>query len=173
MRFVRRVAFTFALLAATSAPPAAEARDWAFLGAGAHAIADPTGQAGDVPFVGPTILAGLFDGSSDEWRLSSGLVVQLSAAFGPEGAWVGDAWIGYNASLGLTDSVADPFVEFGADLAYVEPAEEERGVVVGVRADLGLHGILFDWLFWRACVGVVGPGLGGLRTELSVGHGFD
>jgi hypothetical protein len=172
MSLMRAFAAAVASLLVASAAPSAEARDWAFIGAGAISVTEPAARKTDVPFLGPTILAGLFDGSGGTWRVSSGLVCQLSGAWGPRGAWQGDAWVGYTASLGLTELIADPFIAFGADLAWFERDDDTSGLVAGVRADLGVHGILFDWLFWRACVGFVGPGIGGVRTELSVGHGF-
>ena len=169
---MRRSCAAAALLLVTGFAPAAQARDWGFLAGGAAILVHPDDRGTDVPFLGLALAAGVFDGSSGDWAIAAGVVGRMSTLFASNERFVGNFETAFVGSLELTDGVADPFVSFGPDVSLFPHAGSVEAVI-GVHADLGVHGVLFDWLFWRVAAGVQGPAAGGVRGEILVGYGFD
>lgn len=153
---------------------AAEARDVLILSAGAIAVVEPSEPRAAGTGFGPTGSIAFEDLTTETGRLSVGFEVQGSGAIGPRGRWTGDGWLGFVAVVTLTESALNPFVALGPSLTYFEREDEDaKGWLLGIRGDFGLQGFLGESLFWRARVGFIGPGIGGVRTELSVGYALD
>jgi hypothetical protein len=72
--------------------------------------------------------------------------------------------------------LAVPFFALGLDLtATADPAMDEerrRGIGTGIHARAGLHGFLNDDLYWRAHVGFLGAGPGGITSGIGLGYRF-
>ena len=156
----------------TAARPAA-ADERLVLGAGVAAVQRTAAGTFNRPLLGPTVSGTFLELRRETWRLRPGFDVQLSNTFRSDGLWMGDISIAWVATLALTEKAANPFVSFGPDVAYVAADGVDSGWAVGVRADVGIHGIVLDWLYWRAKVGFVAAGVAGMRSELLVGHAFD
>lgn len=80
-------------------------------------------------------------------------------------------------SYGMKDELAVPFLRLGLDLSAASAAdldqERARTIMTGVHAAAGLHGFFArDKLYWRAEVGFLGAGPGGVTTQVSLGYNF-
>lgn len=169
----RTIAAVGLLVGIAAAPsPALAVDDHEVVAVGLFAIQEPSETAFAAPRFGPAITLGIFGDRDETWRIRPGVAIELGTAFGPDGLWLADVWVGFVATLRLTDMAANPFVSFGPDAAYVAASDDAEGAAFGVRADLGIHGVVFDWLYWRAQVGFVAAGVGGMRSEVTVGHAF-
>lgn len=157
---------------AAVAPASADER--MILGAGFTAVQRPTATEIDRPLLGPTLSGTFLEIEHDDWRLRPGIDVQLTTTFRSDRLWLADLSVAWVATLALTEIACNPFVSFGGVTGFVGTDDGgEARWAVGVRADAGLHGILFDGLYWRAKVGFVAVGVAGIRYEVMVGHAFD
>lgn len=153
--------------------PAAAGERWVF-GAGVAIVQRTSPDVLERPLLGPTLSGTFLEIRDEEWRIRPGIDLQVTNAFRSDGLWVADTSIAFVATVALTEIAINPFVSFGPDAGYVVgDGDEDARWAIGVRGDVGFHGILFDWLYWRAKVGFVALGEAGLRTELLVGHAFD
>lgn len=80
-------------------------------------------------------------------------------------------------SYGIKDELAVPFMRLGLDLSAASAAEIDqaraRSIMTGVHGAAGLHGFFAkDKLYWRAEVGFLGAGPGGVTTQVSLGYNF-
>lgn len=162
--------FLLLLVAAVAAPSRAEARESLLMSMGALAIVEPTENGGRDGLYGVAAGVALLDHESEIWRVEPGFELQGSAAFGRGARWQADWWLGFVATWRLTPEAINPFIALGPTLGYFARSEDTNGWGLGVRGDIGFHGILGDSLYWRAGIGVMGPGIGGFRSELSVGY---
>lgn len=159
-----------ALLIVTGTASLAEAREAFVLTAGALALVEPTGEDRGDPLFGPTFSLALLDEHSTTWRLEPGVEIQGSVALGQRDRWVADGWLAFVATLALTDGLANPFIAFGPTVGAFGREEVDEEWTLGVRGDAGLHGTIGGGLYWRAAIGLVGPAVNAIRTELSIGY---
>jgi len=144
------------------------------LGTGLTVVHRTAPEALDRPLLGPTITGTFLDLRRDTWQLRPGFEAQITSTFRSDGLWIGDVSAAWVATLVLTEVAVNPFVSFGPDVAFVAAeGDQDAHWAIGVRGDVGLHGILFEGLYWRAKVGFVAVGVAGLRSELLVGYAID
>lgn len=76
----------------------------------------------------------------------------------------------------ITAKALQPFIDAGIDAGAInmidDGGERVEGATVGAHADIGIHGIVIEHLFYRLRVGVLGVGITAARTEFSFGHAF-
>lgn len=104
---------------------------------------------------------------------------ELRATFlaGEDQRRVYDLGASFIISYGMKDEMAVPFMRLGLDLASASAGDIDqtraRGIMAGVHGAAGLHGFFAkNKLYWRAEVGFLGAGPGGVTTQFSLGYSF-
>ena len=109
-------------------------------------------------------------------ELSLGGELQATFLAGEGERRVYDLGVSFIVSYGMDDNIAVPFMRLGLDLTGATAAdldqERARGVMTGVHGGAGLHGFLTKELYWRAEVGFLGAGPGGVTSRFSIGYNF-
>ena len=161
-----------AMFVLAAGPAAADER--LVLGTGLTVVQRTSPEAVDRPLLGPTISGTFLELGRETWRLRPGFEAQITSTFRSDSLWIGDVSVAWVATLVLTELAVNPFVSFGPDVAFVAAeGDQDARWAIGVRGDVGLHGILFEALYWRAKVGFVAVGVAGIRSELLVGYAID
>jgi hypothetical protein len=79
-------------------------------------------------------------------------------------------------SYEIDDAAAVPFMRIGLGISGVSAPDideaRRRSVMAGVQGAAGLHGFLSDKLYWRAELGFLGAGPGGVTGQLGLGYTF-
>jgi len=142
---------------------------------GVSALVEPNDPApADRVGFGPAVTIGFFDHPSfrEMGRVLPGFQAAFSSALGPEGRFLADVGVDVVATVSFSDGGIDPFVSFGPVVLFSARADDAGSAVLGVRGDVGFHGMIFERLYWRLQGGLVGPVVGGLRAQLALGYGL-
>lgn len=106
------------------------------------------------------------------------LGAELGARFlsGESGRRVYDLGASFIISYRMKRKPAVPFMRLGLDLTGISAPdldeERRRSVMTGVHGAAGVHGFLNRTLYWRAELGFLGAGPGGVTGGLSLGYTF-
>ena len=165
-----------ALLACTLTPSLATAGDIETVAAGGLVTLHSPGSDGGLEryATGGGLALMLIDADDD---VSLGGSLQVNFLGGQDGRRIYDLGVSFIISYGLEDALATPYMRLGLDLAGASAddldRDRARSIMTGVHGAAGLHGFFSDEkLYWRAELGFLGAGPGGVTTQLSLGYNF-
>ena len=109
-------------------------------------------------------------------EVSMGGEAQVNFLHGEQGRRVYDLGLSFVIAYSLKKNPVAPYMRLGLDLVgtgddQLDP-ERARRIMVGVHGAVGLHGFLSKKLYWRAEVGFLGAGPGGVHSQIGIGYSF-
>lgn len=165
-----------ALFACTFTPLAAHAGGIDAIATGSFvSLYSPDSQGGLDRYASGGGVSIIFLEPSEE--VSIGGELQASFMSGADGRRLYNLGASFIVSYTIKDELAAPFMRLGLDLAAAAAEDIDqsraRGIMAGVHGAAGLHGYFGkDKLYWRAELGFLGAGPGGVQTQISLGYNF-
>ncbi len=160
---------------ATFTTTTAHAGDVATIGTLSYTeLRSPDGTGELVPYADGAGLSITFLEPDNE--ISLGGEVQAMFLAGDVDRRLYDLGLSFLVSYGLKGEAIVPYMRIGLDLAAVSAPDidesRRRSIMGGVHGGAGLHGFMGKKLYWRAELGFLGAGPGGVTGRVGLGYTF-